>query len=76
MKYTEHQAALESAAMQTESRERIAEERFDAAYARAEERGTVASVTTTAEFGEWMSARAETDAAWGRWAQAMDEANC
>jgi hypothetical protein len=75
MQYTEHQAALESAAMQTESREQVAEQRFDAAYAEAEHRGTVASVTTTAEFGAWMSARAETDAAWGRWAESMDAAN-
>jgi hypothetical protein len=75
MKYTERQAALEKSAMQHETREQLAEERFDAAYARAEERGTVDQVRATAEFGEWMSARAQTDEAWGRWAQAMNDAS-
>lgn len=75
MQYTTRQAALESAAMQNESRERIAEERFDAAYARAKASGTVDQVTATVEFGQWMSARAETDEAWGRWAEAMNDAS-
>ena len=63
-------ALLESAALHTESMELIAEKSFDETYDAAERSGSVAAVTATHEFGQWMAARAETDAAWGRWAQA------
>lgn len=65
-------AMLESAALESESNERIAESSFDARYAAAENDGALAHVTTTPEFHEWMAARAQTDAAWGRWAQLVD----
>ncbi|HTH80678.1 MAG TPA: hypothetical protein VL593_17025 [Ramlibacter sp.] len=64
-------ALLESAALQTESLEQIAEKIFDDSYDAAERNGCVATVTTTPEFQSWMAARAETDAAWGRWAEFM-----
>lgn len=61
-------ALLERAALRTESMEHVAEKRFDDVYGAAERNGSVAEVTATPEFREWMAARAETDAAWGRWA--------
>jgi hypothetical protein len=67
-------ALLESAALQSESLERMAEQRFDDSYASAEASGSVAEVKATCEFREWMAARAETDAAWGRWAVRMQDA--
>ena len=67
-------ALLESAALQTESMERVAEKCFDDTYDAAEKSGSVAGVTATHEFGQWMAARAETDAAWGRWAQVKQAA--
>ena len=70
MKSTEQDLALlESAALMTESMELIAEKSFDETYEAAEQNGSVAGVTATHEFGQWMAARAETDAAWGRWAE-------
>jgi hypothetical protein len=65
-------ALLESAALACESNEHIAEKNFDDTYDLAERDGRVAEVTRTPEFSLWMAARAETDAAWGRWAQFMD----
>jgi hypothetical protein len=62
-------AILESAALQIESLEHMAEKRFDDIYEKAELDGSVAGVKATREFREWMAARAETDAAWGRWAE-------
>jgi len=67
-------AILESAALQSESLERMAERRFDDSYEQAEASGSVEHVKATREFREWMAARAETDAAWGRWAVCMHEA--
>ena len=64
-------ALLESAALRIESVEHIAEKDFDDTYELAERGGSVAAVTTTPEFQRWMAARAETDAAWGRWAEFM-----
>jgi len=64
-------ASLESAALQTESMERIAEKCFDETFDAAERNGSVADVKDTPEFREWMAARAATDAAWGRWAERM-----
>jgi hypothetical protein len=61
--------ALESAALDSEAQERIAEQTFDTTYAAAEKSGSTARVTATPEFREWMAARAITDAAWGRWAE-------
>lgn len=73
----EQEAALsESAALRLESAELLAEQRFDAVYDAAERNGTVDTVTATAEFRDWIAARAETDAAWGRWAQCMGAAAC
>jgi hypothetical protein len=67
-------ALLESAALRSESLEHIAEKSFDDTYAIAERSGSVAGVTTTPEFHRWMAARADTDAAWGRWAECMHAA--
>lgn len=64
-------ALLETAALSTEAVERTAESRLDAAFEAAEQSGSLASLTGTAEFREWMAARANTDAAWGRWAEIM-----
>jgi hypothetical protein len=61
-------ALLESAALRTESLEHMAEKCFDEVYCAAERDGSVAHVTTTPEFRQWMAARAATDAAWGQWA--------
>lgn len=66
-------AMLESAALLTESKEHIAEKCFDAVYDAAERTGTVAHVTATPEFSRWMAARAETDSAWGRWAEERNQ---
>jgi hypothetical protein len=67
-------ASLESAALHAESLERIAEQRFDATYEAAVQRGDVTGVTATPEFRDWMAARADTDTAWGRWVTLMDGA--
>jgi hypothetical protein len=63
---------LEAAALRIEDLERVAEERFDAAYALAEAANDTAQALKTPEFRAWMDARAETDEAWCRWATAMD----
>jgi hypothetical protein len=64
-------ASMESAALKLEAAEHEAEQRFDAVFDAAERDGSVEQVTATAEFHEWMSARAATDEAWGRWAVCM-----
>ena len=68
----EELALLESAALRSETSEEHAEKCFDTVYELAESTGSVAALTATPEFARWMAARAETDAAWGRWAQCMD----
>lgn len=63
-------AEVEALALQ-EDEERAAE-KFEAARLRLAAAGRADEVTHTAEFREWMAARARTDEAWGRWAVAMD----
>jgi hypothetical protein len=68
----EELALLEAAALRSETSEEHAEKCFDSVYGIAESTGSVAALTATPEFARWMAARAETDAAWGRWAECMD----
>ena len=70
--WTEELAQAEAAALRIEAREREAEQRFDIVHAEASARGGVEHTRNTPEFAAWIAARAETDAAWGRWAQVMD----
>jgi hypothetical protein len=70
--WKEELALMEAAAMRTEAMEALAEGRFDSVFDAAQAQGASAGVTKTVEFSEWMAARADTDAAWGRWAQVMD----
>jgi hypothetical protein len=65
-------ATAEAAALEMETMELGAESRFDEVFAAAEQAGTTDTVTQTQEFADWMAARADTDAAWGRWAQVRD----
>jgi hypothetical protein len=66
--WTEELAQVEAAALRIEALEVAAESRFDQARLRAANEDVVG----TPEFADWMAARADTDAAWGRWAQVMD----
>jgi hypothetical protein len=45
---------------------------FHSATAALGLRGGAECSLKTPEFAAWIAARAETDAAWGRWAQVMD----
>ena len=65
-------AAAESAALATQAVEERAEQRFDAVRAELAKQGKQDEATASPEFREWMAARSETDAAWGRWAMAVD----
>jgi len=72
MQFWEQELALtEAAALRIEAIEAEAERRFDKALAVAEGNGEPGIATRMAEFRDWMSARADTDAAWGRWAEVM-----
>ncbi|TFY99403.1 hypothetical protein EZ313_22925 [Ramlibacter henchirensis] len=70
--WTEELALVEAAALRIEALEAAAETRFDSMHAAASARGTADDALGTPEFKAWMDARADTDAAWGRWAQVMD----
>jgi hypothetical protein len=70
--WKEELAQVEAAALQIEAQEREAEKRFDIVHAEALARGGAENTVQTPEFAAWIAARAETDAAWGRWAQVMD----
>ena len=70
--WTEELALVEAAALRIEALERVAEQRFDTVHDEADARGEAARTVETPEFTAWMTARADTDAAWGRWAQVMD----
>ena len=71
--WTEELAQVEAAALCAEALENEAENRFDIVRAELSARGEAEQqLLQSAEFSEWMAARAETDAAWGRWAQVMD----
>jgi len=65
-------AAAESAAQQKQDAEEIAHERFDATRTEIEAGGGTAHVIDTPEFHQWMTARRESDEAWGAWAMVMD----
>jgi hypothetical protein len=64
--------AAETEALATQAAEDQAEQRFDAVHAELETAGRVEEATRSSAFREWMEARARTDAAWGRWALAVD----
>lgn len=70
--WKEELAQAEAAALQLEAREREAEMRFDKVHAQASAGGGAEHGPQSPELAAWMAARAETDAAWGRWAQVMD----
>ena len=70
--WKEELAQAEAAALRIEAQEREAERRFDIVHAEASARGGAEHTRNTPEFAAWIAARAETDAAWGRWAQVMD----
>jgi hypothetical protein len=73
MKYwTEELALTEAAAIRIESLEQAAETRFDRVFESAQAGGNTGVALQTDEFRDWMQARADTDAAWGRWAAVMD----
>ena len=63
---------VESAALQTQAREEAAERMFDEALARAEAQGSPEQAVASREFADWIAARHDSDAAWGRWALVMD----
>jgi hypothetical protein len=65
-------ASAESEALAKEQAESQAEGSFRAMREELERAGKAQDVTHSAEFRHWMQARAETDAAWGRWAMAVD----
>lgn len=65
-------AAAEVEALAIEAAEERAEQRFDHLHASLEAAGRVQEATQSPEFHDWMAARARTDAAWGRWAMAVD----
>jgi hypothetical protein len=70
--WKEELAQVEAAALRVEALEREAEKRFDIIHAEALARGGAELSLDTPELAAWLAARAETDAAWGRWAQVMD----
>jgi hypothetical protein len=65
-------AAAEAEALAIQEAEDRAEHAFDQVHASLEAAGCVEEATNSPEFHDWMSARARTDAAWGRWAMAVD----
>lgn len=70
--WSEEITAAETLAEQKQAAEREAEDRFDAAHARAHAAGNVGEALKTPEFRDWMAARHATDAAWGTWSVVMD----
>jgi hypothetical protein len=70
--WMEAAALAEATADRKQAAEEVAEQRFYAVKAKAEADGDVAVALQTDEFRQWMSARAETDIAWGAWSMAMD----
>lgn len=70
--WTEAAALAEATADRKQAAEDVAQERFYAVKAKAEAAGDPAEALRTDEFRDWMSARAETDSAWGAWSMAMD----
>ena len=70
--WNEELALVESAALRMEGLEAAAEQRFDNVHAAAEARGDAGLARQSPELREWLAAREDTDAAWGRWAQVMD----
>jgi hypothetical protein len=65
-------AAAEATAQHKQIAEDIAHERFRATRAEFEAAGKSAQVVDTPEFHCWMTARNESDEAWGAWAMVMD----
>lgn len=71
MNYWQEELALvEAAALRIQGLEQAAGRRFDEAFARAQQAGTAKAPAL--ELGDWLAARRDTDAAWGRWAEVMN----
>lgn len=70
--WTHQIAEAEAAAQRIQAEEDAAERRFDAVHAKAQAAGTLPQIFKTEEFRAWMTARRETDAAWGAWSMVMD----
>ena len=70
--WKEELARTEAAAIRIEKIEAEAEQHFDRVFDSAQAKGDTAAALKTDEFSRWLGARADTDAAWGRWAQVMD----
>ncbi len=62
----------EAAALKIEALELKAERDFDRVWAIAEAKGEPALALKTPEFDAWMTARGNSDAAWGRWYLVME----
>ncbi|GAC1525816.1 MAG: hypothetical protein NVS2B4_02070 [Ramlibacter sp.] len=70
--WLEELALVESAALRIQAIEEVAEERFDQALAAAERQGGPGErAIPSGELSAWLSARHDTNAAWGRWAEVM-----
>ena len=65
-------AAAEATALQKQVAEESAHERFKVVRTEIEVAGRSAKVVDTPEFHSWMTARHESDEAWGAWAMIMD----
>jgi cell fate (sporulation/competence/biofilm development) regulator YlbF (YheA/YmcA/DUF963 family) len=65
-------AAAEAIAQHKQSAEDFAYERFRAARAELETAGRSGQEVDAPEFHCWMTARNESDEAWGAWAMVMD----
>lgn len=70
--WKEAAALAEATADRKQAAEEVAEQAFYAVKAKADAAGDPAVALATDEFRQWMSARAETDTAWGAWSMAMD----
>jgi hypothetical protein len=64
--------SAESEALLAEQAEARAEDSFRAMRAELERTGDEDQVTQSPELQQWLQARAATDAAWGRWAMAVE----
>jgi hypothetical protein len=62
---------VEAAALKIEALELKAERDFDRISASAKAQGEPSLALKTPEFDAWMTARRDSDAAWGRWFEMM-----
>lgn len=70
--WLEELALVESAAVRIRNLEVLAGQRFEQALVHAaREAGPADRAMPSIELGDWLAARRDTDAAWGRWAEVM-----